>query len=120
MAVSMPLITAEGIKWVKPPSLRIPIRACRRPATDTDRKNISMAPSSVMAAAQMAVRPAAGPLTLRSDLLMRVMTMPPMTPANKPEYTGAPEARDTPRHSGRATKKTVMLALKSCLVNDNQ
>ena len=79
-----------------------------------------MAPSSVMAAAQMAVRPAAGPLTLRSDLLMRVITIPPMTPASMPEYTGAPEARDTPRQSGSATKKTVMLALKSCLVKDNQ
>ena len=73
-----------------------------------------------MAAAQMAVSPAAGPLTLRSDLLMRVITIPPMTPAKMPEYTGAPEARDTPRQSGRATKKTVILALKSCFVKDNQ
>ena len=80
-----------------------------------DKKKISMLPICVMAAAQMAVSPAAGPLTLNSDLLMRVTTSPPIIPATNPEYTGAPEAKDMPRQSGNATKNTVMLALRSCL-----
>ncbi len=120
IAVSIPLMTAEGIKWVNPPRRRMPINACNNPATATDRKNISIAPNSVMAAAQIAVRPAAGPLTLNSDLLINDTTIPPMIPARMPAYTGTPEANDTPRHNGKATKKTVMLALKSCLVKDKR
>ena len=120
MAASMPLITAEGIKWVKPPSLKIPKSICKSPAIATDKKNISRAPNWVIAAAQMAVRPAAGPLTLNCDLLMSVTTRPPMIPANKPEYMGTPEANEIPRQSGKATKNTVILALKSCLRKDRK
>lgn len=69
----------------------------------------------MIAAAQIAVSPAAGPLTLSSDLLIRLTTMPPIMPASNPEYMGAPDASDMPRQSGSATKKTVMLALRSCL-----
>ena len=102
------------MKCVKPPSLRKPISAWSKPATMTERKKISIAPSSVMAAEHIAVRPAAGPLTLSSDLLSKEINMPPITPASSPEYTGTPDARDTPRQRGKATKNTVMLALKSC------
>ena len=62
----------------------------------------------------IAVRPAAGPLTLNSEPLMNDMIRPPMIPAKRPEYTGAPDANEIPRQSGKATKKTVMLALRSC------
>ncbi len=66
-----------------------------------------------MDAAHIAVKPAAGPLTLNSDLLINGMTIPPIIPAINPDTTGAFEARATPRQSGRATKKTAKLALMS-------
>lgn len=68
-----------------------------------------------MAAAQIAVSPAAGPLTLNCEPLKKEITMPPIIPAINPEYIGAPLATEMPRHKGSATKNTVMLALKSCL-----
>lgn len=83
----------------------------------TDKKKISMDPSCVIAMLQIAVNPAAGPLTLNGDLLIKGMIMPPMIPAQRPESTGAPDAREIPRQSGKATKKTVMLALRSCRKN---
>ena len=61
----------------------------------------------------MAVRPAAGPLTLVCDPLMAPTSNPPTIPARIPEISGAPEASATPKQSGSATKKTTMLALKS-------
>jgi hypothetical protein len=39
--------------------------------------------------------------------------MPPTIPAITPEKSGAPEARATPRQSGRATRKTTIDAGKS-------
>ena len=74
----------------------------------------------MIAAALIAVNPAAGPLTLNADLLIRETTNPPSIPANNPEYNGALEANDIPRHKGRATKKTVILALKSYLIKVNK
>ena len=120
MAVSIPLITAEGIKCVNPPKRKMPSSICSNPATATDKKKISIAPKSVMAAAQIAVSPAAGPLTLNCDLLISVTTTPPMIPASKPEYIGTPEASAMPKQSGNATKNTVILALKSCLRKDRK
>ena len=55
---------------------------------------------------QIAVRPAAGPLTLSGDLLIDPITRPPTIPAINPENKGAPEASAIPRHSGSATRKT--------------
>jgi hypothetical protein len=43
-----------------------------------------------------------------------------MIPAINPEYNGAPDANEMPRQRGRATKKTVILALKSCLRKDKK
>jgi hypothetical protein len=80
----------------------------------TVRKNRSSAPKSLIATEHIAVKPAAGPLTLSADLLISGINIPPMIPEISPVYTGAPDASDTPRHSGRATKKTVILDLKSC------
>ena len=77
------------------------------------RKKTCIDPNCVIAPAQIAVRPAAGPLTLNSDLLISVTNKPPMIPAINPADAGAPDASATPRHKGRATKKTVMLARKS-------
>jgi hypothetical protein len=61
-----------------------------------------------IATATMAVNPAAGPLTLKEDPLRRPTTMPPTTPAIMPAKSGALEARATPRHRGRATRKTTI------------
>ena len=85
IAASIPFITAEGMKWVKPPNLKTPSNTCNKPAIETERKNNSILPISVMADAQMAVRPAAGPLTLICDLLISATIMPPRIPAIKPE-----------------------------------
>jgi hypothetical protein len=46
--------------------------------------------------------------------------MPPIIPAIKPENRGAPLASAIPKHSGRATKKTTILAGKSCFKFDNK
>jgi hypothetical protein len=54
------------------------------------------------------VRPAAGPLTLVCEPLIRPTTIPPMIPDIRPDRRGAPDANAIPRHSGRATKKTTM------------
>ena len=114
IAASMPLITAEGIKCVKPPKRKMPSSICKSPAMETARKNISKDPSSCIAAMLIAVRPAAGPLTLNSEPLIKEITRPPIIPAKSPEYSGASDANEMPRQSGRATKKTVTLALRSC------
>ena len=115
IAASILLITAEGIKCVNPPNRKMPRSICKRPAIATERKNICIDPSSCMAAKQIAVRPAAGPLTLNSDPLISEIIRPPIMPAKRPEYTGAPHASEIPRQRGKATKKTVMLALRSYL-----
>ena len=115
IAANMPFITADGIKCVKPPKRKMPSSICKSPAMETARKNISIDPSSCIAAILMAVRPAAGPLTLNSDPLISEIISPPIIPAKSPEYTGVPDANEMPRQRGRATKKTVMLALRSCL-----
>ena len=80
----------------------------------TLRKKISMDPRFIIATAQMDVSPAAGPLTLNSDLLINETINPPIIPEMIPDVTGAPEAIEMPRQRGNATKKTVMLAFKSC------
>ena len=85
IAASIPFMTVDGMKWVKPPNLNMPSNTCISPATATERKKISIVPSSVMADAQMAVRPAAGPLTLIWDLLINPTTIPPRIPEISPE-----------------------------------
>ncbi len=105
MAASIPLITADGMKCVKPPNLNAPNKICSKPAIERARKKAVMLPEVAIAAAQMAVRPAAGPLTLSSDREMMGMTIPPMIPARSPEKTGALLASEIPKQSGSATKK---------------
>ena len=61
----------------------------------------------------MAVRPAAGPLTLVFDPLRNPTNTPPMIPERIPEKSGAPEASAIPRQSGSATRNTVSPASKS-------
>lgn len=100
----MPLITNEGMRCVKPPSLRIPNSTCNTQAVTTQRKNISIEPNWLMAIMATTVSPAAGPLTLNTDLLTAGMICPPMMPAKRPDSTGVPEANDIPRQSDEATK----------------
>ena len=63
-----------------------------------------------MEAKTTAAKPAAGPLTLVCDLLNKPTTMPPTIPEITPENRGAPDAKATPRHNGRATKNTTIPA----------
>jgi hypothetical protein len=46
--------------------------------------------------------------------------MPPTTPAITPENKGAPEASAMPKHKGKATKNTTILAGKSLLNSLNK
>ena len=59
-----------------------------------------------MEANTTAARPAAGPLTLVCEPLMKPMIIPPMIPEMIPDINGAPEANAIPRHNGNATRKT--------------
>jgi hypothetical protein len=59
-----------------------------------------------MAVKTIAVSPAAGPVTLKEELLRNPTTTPPTTPETIPENKGAPEANAIPKHKGKATKKT--------------
>jgi hypothetical protein len=59
-----------------------------------------------MAARTNAARPAAGPLTLRLELLNEPITIPPIIPDINPLKKGAPDANEIPRQSGNATRKT--------------
>jgi hypothetical protein len=108
------------MKLVNPPSQKTPKTIWISPAIQTGKKKISIETICVIAAAQIAVRAAAGPLALNSDLLNKETTIPPSMPDRIPEYTGAPEASEMQRQSGSATKKTVMLALKSYLRNEKK
>ena len=68
-----------------------------------------------MAVKTIAVKPAAGPVTLNAELLKNPTTIPPITPEIIPENNGAPEANAIPKHKGKATKKTTKPAARSPL-----
>jgi hypothetical protein len=59
-----------------------------------------------MAVKTIAVKPAAGPVTLNAELLKNPTKIPPITPETIPANNGAPEAKAIPKHKGKATKKT--------------
>ena len=96
------------------PALKKPSNNWIAPAITTDSRKILNAPKSEIAANTMAVSPAAGPLTLRLELLSAPITIPPTIPAISPEKNGAPEASAMPKHKGTATKKTTILEGMSC------
>ena len=66
-----------------------------------------------MAVNTIAAKPAAGPLTPIWEPLRAPTTIPPIIPAINPENKGAPLAKAMPRHKGKATKNTTILAAKS-------
>jgi hypothetical protein len=68
-----------------------------------------------MEAYTIVAKPAAGPLTPKGEPLKVPTTIPPMIPDINPEIGGAPEAIAIPKHNGRATKKTTILAGMSFL-----
>ena len=73
-----------------------------------------------MAVKTIAAKPAAGPLTPILDPLNAPTIIPPIIPAIKPENRGAPLANAIPKHRGRATKKTTILAGKSVFNLENK
>ena len=83
------------------------------PAITTATRKASHDPSVASADATIAVRPAAGPLTISCDPLISATTRPPMIPEMSPEASGAPEASATPRQSGSATRNTTSPAARS-------
>ena len=89
-----------------PPSFATLINICKIPAINTAQRKRSNAPILVIAANTNAARPAAGPLTLSFDPLKEPITIPPIIPEIKPLKNGAPDAREIPKQSGSATRKT--------------
>lgn len=75
--------------------------------------SMSNEPRVAIEASTTAASPAAGPLTLVWDWLIKPTTMPPTMPAIIPDISGASEAKAMPRHSGKATRNTTTLAGKS-------
>ena len=90
------------------------------PPNTTAKRKFSKPPKLPIAVSTIAASPAAGPLTPTCDPLKLPTTIPPMIPAIKPENRGAPLASAIPKHSGNATKKTTILAGKSCFKFDNK
>ena len=72
-----------------------------------------------MDASTNAAKPAAGPLTLKREPLILPITIPPMIPEIMPEKNGAPEAKEIPKQSGKATKNTTTPAGISRLSEEN-
>ncbi len=67
-----------------------------------------------MVVTTIATSHAAGPETLKGELLMSPTTIQPMIPAISPLINGAPLAMAMPKQSGTATKKTAIPAGRSC------
>ena len=76
------------------------------PAIKTAKRKELNEPKSVIAVKTIAVKPAAGPETLKCDWLKYPTIIPPTTPEIIPENNGAPLAKAIPRHNGKATRKT--------------
>ena len=85
------------------------------PAIKTAKRKALNEPKSVIAVKTIAVKPAAGPETLKWDWLKYPTIIPPTTPEIIPENKGAPLAKAIPRHNGKATRKTTKPEAKSDL-----
>lgn len=95
------------------PAFKKPNKSCITPAKNAANKKASKLPNEAIAANTIAVSPAAGPETLRCDVLKYPTTIPPMIPEIIPEKSGAPLANAIPKHKGNATKKTTKPDAKS-------
>lgn len=83
------------------------------PAITTAARNNWKLPSAAIDVKTITVKPAAGPETESCDPLIDAVTIPPIMPVINPAKSGAPEAKAIPRHKGKATKNTTILAGKS-------
>jgi hypothetical protein len=88
------------------------------PAITTESKNVSY-PKLVTAAKTIAIKPAAGPETLKLELDKKPTTTPPITPVIIPAKGGAPDATAIPKHKGNATKKTTRPDNVSVFIKEN-
>lgn len=113
IAASIPLITDVGTNFAILLALRSQKRICIAPAMISERRKVGK-PRFAMAVTTIATSHAAGPETLRGDLLKNQTIIPHMIPAISPLIKGAPLATAIPRHRGTATKKTAIPAGKSC------
>lgn len=105
IAASIPLITVTGMYFATLLALNTPMSICNAPASIIANKNASI-PTFCRALTTMATSPAAGPETLKGDLLMRPTTRPHTTHAIIPLIRGILLATAIPRHKGIATRKT--------------
>jgi hypothetical protein len=52
---------------------------------------------------------------VKCDPLIKDNTIPPIMPAINPEIGGTPDAKDIPKHKGKAIKETMLPDSKSLL-----
>ena len=101
---------------------------CRTPARTTATRNDSNEPRVASEDKTMVISPAAGPDTPILLLLSMPTMMPPTAPAIKPEkmfgrplmFSTVVDASPTPRQRGSATRKTTILAGKSCFQEEKK
>jgi hypothetical protein len=111
--VSIPFITEDGKKYAIKPAFKNPNANCIIPDKTTAIKNTSQEPNEAIEEKTITANPAAGPLTPSGEPLAAPTTTPPTIPAIIPANNGAPLASAIPKHKGRATKNTMILAGKS-------
>src|SRR5687768_2138314 len=105
-------MTLDGTNDDKNPAFIRPSATWTTPPTTTASRNAGK-PNSAICVETIAVNPAAGPATLVCEPLSHPTRIPPTIPASTPANSGAPEANATPKHNGKATKKTTKPAVKS-------
>ena len=89
-----------------------PNRICNNPTRNIIKNNFST-PIVWIISTIINIKPAAGPETCRELPENKPTTIPPIIPDTIPLYIGKPQAIEIPIARGRATKKTIIDAIKS-------
>ena len=121
MPASMPPMSAGETARNQRPSLKPAAASCTTPESKTAQPSAARPQPSTMAQTET-MSPAAGPLTCSGEPANAPTTIPPMMPLTIPSAGGAPEAMATPRHNGRATRKTTSeapISRRSGLLTDS-
>jgi hypothetical protein len=108
----LPALIIPNMIWKKPATIVAHI-SNRKPAAKSGLPFANTGLKVAKAPRIIATSPAAGPLTLRCDLLKEPMMIPPITPDTIPENKGALDAWAIPRHKGKAIKKTIRPDIRS-------
>lgn len=113
IAASIPLMTAVGTYFAILLVFARPRSTWIAPAMITARRNSDNHNFPILVTT-IATSPAAGPDTLRGELLKNHTTIPPIIPAISPLISGVPLATAIPKQSGNATRNTTSPEGRSC------